>query len=109
MNADIGTQALKLTDLASRVREPHTKTGYRIIMDYDQTSILVSGQDGYIYLVKSEQKYDLSAPWGTIDVHSNAVDLDVFGRIMSNYVVERHVASISVNNVDKVPQNYKAA
>lgn len=100
---------MKLTDVASNVRTPNTKTGYRVIMDYEQTSILVSGHDGFIYLVKSDERYDLSAPWGSVDAHSNTVDYDVFGRIMANYVAERYAAMVSVVAVEKVPKNYKAA
>lgn len=78
-------------------------------MDEDKSSILVSGEDGYIYLVKTDENYDLSAPWGTIDVNSNTVDLDVFGRIMSNKLHGTFVTEIKVNEVDKVPADEKAA
>lgn len=72
-----------LTDSVSRLPSPDNKAGFRIIMDQDKSSILVSGTDGHIYLVDSKQNYDMTAPWGTIDINSQTVNLDVFGRIMS--------------------------
>lgn len=72
-----------LTDAVSRLPSPNSKAGFRIIMDQDKSSILVSGTDGHIYLVDSKQNYDMTAPWGTIDINSQTVNLDVFGRIMS--------------------------
>ena len=76
-------QKPNLTDVASRLSRPDSKAGFRIIMDEDKSSILVSGTDGHIYLVDSKQNYDMTAPWGTIDINSQTVNLDVFGRIMS--------------------------
>lgn len=31
-------------------------------MDEDKTSIIVPGKDGYIYLVSTDDEYDVSAP-----------------------------------------------
>ena len=59
--------------------------------------------------MKSDEKYDLGAPWGAVDAHSNTVDFDVFGRIMSNYVAEHYVAKVAVVEIEKAPKNYKAA
>lgn len=58
------------------------KTGYRLIVDEDQTSIVVAGKDGFVYLASSDQKYNISAPWGTINLDADPVNIDVFGRLM---------------------------
>ena len=70
-------------NLTANISDHQPNTGFRIIMDYNKTSILVSGKDGYIYLIESNEQYDTSSPWGSIDLKSPGVDVDVFGRIMS--------------------------
>ena len=72
-----------IRDVAATLDDHQPKTGFKIIMDYNKTSILVSGKDGYIYLVEAGENYDTSAPWGSIDLNSPGVDVDVFGRVMS--------------------------
>ncbi|KAJ5086417.1 hypothetical protein NUU61_007724 [Penicillium alfredii] len=57
--------------------------GFRILMDGKSDTILVTGNDGSLYLVGKNQGYDISAPWGTIDKGENPLTLDVFGRILS--------------------------
>lgn len=104
-----GNNTSNLTDVAQSLKRPETKAGFQIIMDEDKTSILVAGEDGYVYLVKTDENYDISAPWGTIDMKSNTVNLDVFGRIMTNALISYHLATVMVYDVDKVPSNRKAA
>lgn len=104
-----GDNKSNLTDVAKTLKRPDTKAGFRVIMDEDKTSILVSGEDGYIYLVKTDENYDFSAPWGTIDQKSNTVDLDVFGRIITHRLISYFLSSVQVFDVDKVPSNRKAA
>lgn len=104
-----GDNKSNLTDVAQTLKRPETKAGFRVIMDEDKTSILVSGEDGYIYLVKTDENYDVSAPWATIDQKSNTVDLDVFGRIVTNRLISYYLASVMVYDVDKVPSDRKAA
>lgn len=59
---NVGSQTPTITDVASGLKEPQTNVGFRVIMDEDKTSILVSGEDGYIYLVKTAENYDVSSP-----------------------------------------------
>lgn len=80
---DFITDNVAIPDVAADIEPDQSKTGFRIIMDHERTSILVAGNDGYIYLAPSEANYDVSAPWGTIDMNSPGLDVDVFGRIMS--------------------------
>lgn len=77
----------------------------------DQTSILVSGEDGYSYLVKTEERYDLSSPRGTINTKSNTVNLDVFGRVMAGYVEldAKAAAERRVHDTAKMPLIDRAA
>lgn len=71
----------------------------------------MAGKDGGIYLVNSDQKYDTSAPWGTLDLKSNLVNLDVFGRIMSVNVWGAFLGIASVDLVDpkRVPKDSRVA
>jgi len=85
--------------------------GFRVIMDEDKSSILVSGRDGYVYLTTSEQNYDLSAPWGSVNLTSETVSLDVFGRVIA-YKTDTHIrisSEIKVFEPSKVPKNWRAA
>lgn len=86
-------------------------TGYRVIVDHGQTSIVVAGKDGGVYLVASDERYDLSAPWGTLDLNSNLVNLDVFGRIMSVNLFFAFLGLADVQLVDPkfVPEDNKVA
>lgn len=80
-------------------------------MDYDKTSILVSGKDGYVYLTTTDSKYDTSSPWGSTDLRTDSLSLDVFGRVLS-YIPDqayKNVAEIKVWTPTKVPWNYKNA
>lgn len=58
-----GNNTSNLTDLAQILKRTETKAGFRIIMGEDKTSILVAGEDGYIYLIKTDENYYVSAPW----------------------------------------------
>lgn len=110
--ADIANVTPQINDVAANLTSNHgTNVGFRIIMDEDKTSILVSGQDGHIYLVGTDELYDVSSPWGTIDLKSNGVNLDVFGRIMAYYPDKyaRLIADVGMYEPDKVPDKERAA
>ena len=63
---------------------PGTDNGeFRLVTDYDETSIVVSGKDGNVYLVTKTSDYDLSAPWGSVNSTSGVLSVDVFGRVLS--------------------------
>jgi hypothetical protein len=56
--------------------------GFRLIQDAGQTSTLVAGKDGRIYMVDNSAEYDISAPWGGLQVDKNIFSYDVFGRLI---------------------------
>lgn len=87
-----------------------SKVGFRLIMDDDKSSILVTGKDGFIYLASTDQKYDFSSPWGSVKQGSNIVDLDVLGRITSYIFSKRSVraAQIKMFKPSKVPKGFHA-
>lgn len=86
-------------------------------MDEAQTSILVAGVDGFIYLVDSEKGYDTSAPWGTIDLTSNVLNIDVLGRLFGSKQVNLFgggtgtsiVGEVRLFKPDQVPKGYRAS
>lgn len=57
-------------------------SGFRVIQDANQTGTLVSGNDGRIYMADNSGDYDLSAPWGALDLTKEQYDYDVFGRLV---------------------------
>lgn len=80
-------------------------------MDEAKSSILVSGKDGYIYLTEADKQYDLSSPWGTVNLTSKSVNVDVFGRIMA-YVgdgVYDLTAEVRVWDPSRMPSTERAA
>lgn len=108
-----------LPDVAKNLTQPPGKQGFRLLMDADEDSILVSGNDGGIYAVDRNEKYDLSAPWGTLDLTKNTFMLDVFGRIIAytwlsplkyngQDVKVPALAELLVVDPKKVPDEYKA-
>lgn len=110
--ADIANVTPQINDVAANLTSKHgSNVGFRIIMDEDKTSILVSGQDGHIYLVGTDEQYDTSSPWGTIDLQSNGVNLDVFGRIMAYYPDKyaKLIVEVGMYEPDKVPDKERAA
>lgn len=108
---DISTKNETIEDVASTLAEHQSKTGFRLIMDQDKSSILVSGKDGYVYLVDSSEQYDASSPWGTIRMDSPGVDIDVFGRILA-YLPEMQYAlsaEVRVWDPSEIPDTDRAA
>jgi hypothetical protein len=93
--------------------------GFRIIMDKKEDSILVSGTDGNIYLISRREQYDLSAPWGTVNITANVLSMDVFGRVLAARCSgadppgfgpsTNPVAGLGVFEPEKVPKTYFAA
>jgi hypothetical protein len=68
LGTDIANVKPMISDVAANLTTPNSNIGFRIIMDEDKSSILVSGEDGYIYLVGTDEKYDLSSPWETTNL-----------------------------------------
>ncbi|KAI0388747.1 hypothetical protein F5Y17DRAFT_180805 [Xylariaceae sp. FL0594] len=90
--------------------QPANKAGYRVIMDKDKTAILVSGRDGFVYLVSTSDAYDVSAPWGSVNVTANAFSMDVFGRLVS-HKTDSHSRLTSTAMVwypQSIPADYQA-
>lgn len=103
--ADIMNVTSQIDDVAANLTNSHgTNVGFRITMDEDKISIFVSGQDGHIYLVGTHELYDVSSPRGTLDLKSNGVNLDVFGRVMAYYPDEyaRLIADVGMSEPGKV-------
>jgi len=92
-------------------RLPNT-SGFRLIQVASQSATLVSGRDGYIYLVDNEADYDISAPWGGLEVDKNIFSYDVFGRLIHYHSVDnflRLTASVGVSDAQSMPRHAKAA
>jgi hypothetical protein len=118
-DGDPTTENTPLKDVAKGLKQPPGKQGFRLLMDADEDSVLVSGNDGGIYAVDRSQNYDLSAPWGTLDLTKNPLTLDVFGRIIAytwlsplkygdQDVLVPALAELLVVDPKKVPDEYKA-
>jgi hypothetical protein len=113
--SDIGSDIPEINNVALNLEHKISTTGFRIIMDQAQGSILVSGTDGFVYLVDSEEKYDVSSPWGTVDISSNLVNLDVFGRVLATAQpggdedIYNFAAEVRLFKPEKVPVNERAA
>ncbi|KAJ5736645.1 uncharacterized protein N7483_001770 [Penicillium malachiteum] len=65
-----------------KLRRLPESNGFRLIQDAGQASTLVSGKDGYLYMVNNSAEYDISAPWGSLKVDENIFNYDVFGRLL---------------------------
>ena len=108
---DVADTPIPLNDVAATIQPPNNDTGFRLIMDYDKTTVLVAGKDGYIYLVPANDiQNDVSAPWGSINLTTPGVNLDVFGRVMS-YLPDkgtRLTAEVRVWTPDNAPANFRA-
>jgi len=112
VGGDIANIKPNITDVSARLTHNTTNNlGFKVIMDEARTSILVSGRDGFIYLVDTESGYDVSSPWGSVNLTSGTVNLDVFGRVIA-FTPDRHtylVAQLKVYEPDKVASNSYAA
>ncbi|XHF99760.1 hypothetical protein AWENTII_003249 [Aspergillus wentii] len=83
-------------DGQGQVPLPSTQ-GFRMIQDANLTSTLVSGTDGNVYLVNNSAAYDISAPWGSLDLTKNTFNYDVFGRLIHyNHTQTRKSAMVKV-------------
>lgn len=99
-----------LRNVSKELKPAATKAGYRLITDKDQKHILVSGSDGHVYLVDSDEKYDLTAPWGTLELESKAFSLDVKERFMaapSDVIHLITAAPIGMTESKRVPEGYR--
>lgn len=111
LGKDVANVKPMINDVAANLTSNNgNNTGFTIVMDEDKSSLLVSGTDGGIYLVGTKESYDLSSPWGTLDLKSGMLDLDAFGRIMSYafYGNVPYVAKLSVWNPAEVPSKERA-
>ncbi|KAE8322651.1 fungal-specific transcription factor domain-containing protein [Aspergillus sergii] len=75
-------QSKSSKDDKNKLRKLPKTNGFRLIQDAGQTSTLVSGKDGRIYMVNNSAEYDISAPWGGLQVDKNIFSYDVFGRLI---------------------------
>jgi hypothetical protein len=66
----------------SRVRMDWRVSRLVGILDAGQSTTLVSGKDGFIYMANNSAEYDISAPWGGLKVKENIFSYDVFGRLI---------------------------
>jgi hypothetical protein len=91
-----------------------SKVKYNIIKDFADTTILVSGTDGGIYLINTTEANDLSAPWWCLGPDRNIASVDTFGRLLSfretgpsgsPYIT----IEMSVHDPEKMPQGHHAA
>ncbi|KAJ5273954.1 hypothetical protein N7478_009079 [Penicillium angulare] len=105
-------------------KKTYKDQAFRILMDSKGETIMVSGEDGGLYLVGKNQGYDTSAPWGTLDKKENPISLDVFGRVLAFKSLPRAVdyqdfkyqfagygqgiADLVVVDPTKVPDGYQA-
>jgi hypothetical protein len=107
----------KLNNVAARLHSSvKGGEGFRIVMDEKETSILVSGTDEYVYLAEKKEGYDLSAPWGSLNITQDVLDFDVFGRLICFSEVdfwrrENHgrALPLRVCNPKRVPRRHKVA
>lgn len=110
---DVSVYPAKLNDVSQSLNQPKGQNaGFRLVMDRGGDSILVSGQDGFVYLVDRTKDYDLSAPWGTTDLTHNTLMLDVFGRLVAYKGVTGGdfptLAEIRVVDPKQVPVGWRA-
>ncbi|KAB8224562.1 fungal-specific transcription factor domain-containing protein [Aspergillus novoparasiticus] len=75
-------QSKSSKDDKNKLRKLPKTNGFRLIQDAGQTSTLVSGKDGRIYMANNSAEYDISAPWGGLEVDKNIFSYDVFGRLI---------------------------
>ncbi|GKZ17888.1 hypothetical protein AbraIFM66951_006907 [Aspergillus brasiliensis] len=90
-----------------KARLPPTH-GFRMIQDAKTTSTLVSGTDGKIYLVNNSAEYDISAPWGALDISKNIFSYDVFGRLIHCNVTvgrKRGIYPVGVAHGEAMPED----
>ncbi|KAJ5898999.1 hypothetical protein N7495_003743 [Penicillium taxi] len=75
-------QLTKSQDDKQKLKQLPKTNGFRLIQDAGQTATLVAGKDGRIYMANNSAQYDISAPWGGLEVDKNIFSYDVFGRLI---------------------------
>ncbi|KAJ5924822.1 hypothetical protein N7466_009009 [Penicillium verhagenii] len=107
---NIANSPVKISDVARilTTKDPKSEVEYVIVMDEAGETILVSGTDGGIYLVKTKEAYDLSAPWGSV-AGQGSITADTFGRFLSYRYVPSgtknlDLAEISVHDPASMPE-----
>ncbi|KAH8896775.1 hypothetical protein GQ53DRAFT_760879 [Thozetella sp. PMI_491] len=100
-----------INDVAATLKPPPRDFGFRVIMNEAKEAIMVSGNDGYIYLASNDQRYDSSAPVGSVNLTSNLFNMDVYARIMAYKAdgLKGYAAQVRFWNVSKIPEDEKAA
>ncbi|KAK5994321.1 hypothetical protein PT974_04794 [Cladobotryum mycophilum] len=101
-----------LRNLASHLGSLKRPRYWSVIMDKEETSILVSGKDGYIYLAKPGEQNELTEAWGTVEPSSGLYAFDTLGRVLSYDKAEykktdtfmatmrvSHTTKVLINNV----------
>ncbi|KAK3302880.1 uncharacterized protein B0T15DRAFT_559308 [Chaetomium strumarium] len=86
VGGDIANIKPNITDVSAGLIQNITNNmGFKVIMNEDRTSILVSGKDAFVYLVDTQEAYDVSSPWGSVNLASGTINFDVFGRVLSAF------------------------
>ncbi|RAQ69076.1 hypothetical protein COH21_008346 [Aspergillus flavus] len=101
-------QSKSSKDDKNKPRKLLKTNGFPLIQDAGQTSTLVSGKDGRIYLANNSAEYDISAPWGALEVDKNIFSYDVFGRLIW-FDAERIASELGVSAAEHMPRRAKAA
>ncbi|KJK66709.1 hypothetical protein P875_00127970 [Aspergillus parasiticus SU-1] len=110
-------QSKSSKDDKDKLRKLPKTNGFRLIQDAGQTSTLVSGKDGRIYMVNNSAEYDISAPWGGLEVDKNIFSYDVFGRLIwfdAEHLSEPilgwyRMVELGVSAAEHMPRRAKAA
>lgn len=94
-----------------KLRKLPKTNGFRLIQDAGQTATLVSGKDGHIYLANNSAEYDISAPWGGLEVDKNIFTYDVFGRLIwaDTNLYRFQMIGMGVSRAENMPKNAQAA
>ncbi|KAJ5917595.1 hypothetical protein N7466_011149 [Penicillium verhagenii] len=95
----------------NKLRKLPKTNGFRLIQDAGQTATLVSGKDGHIYLANNSAEYDISAPWGGLEVDKNIFTYDVFGRLIwiDARAYNFHMIEMGVSRAENMPKEALAA
>lgn len=99
---------------------PNTQ-GFRLIQDAGLTATMVSGTNGKIYMANNSANYDISSPWGALDLKKNIFSYDVFGRLInyqkdcmdyiygSHYLVRPSMCEMAVTRAENMSPTAIAA
>ncbi|KAJ5240478.1 uncharacterized protein N7469_002069 [Penicillium citrinum] len=78
---NLNTQT-QVRDLASKLSGKDQPKWWSIIMNKNETSYLVTGTDGHLYLAEQGEKNEVSEPWGTVEPQSGLYAFDAMGRFL---------------------------